>query len=90
MSVNEYNRQNNKFMHEEKQAMHRVVLENTRSLSLLHIHHSNWINKRKVAVELSWSGKTHISHSVVSQGSKQHVAMFRLVKLVRRCVPLRY
>ena len=62
-----------------KTGKHRALLENTRSLSLVHIHHSNWINKRKVEVELSWSGKTHISHLVVKQGSKQHVATFRLV-----------
>jgi len=79
MSVNEYNRWSNKFMLEGKQATHRIVSENIRSLSVEYNYQSTWINKRKVAVELSWSGKTHISHSVVKQGSKQHVATFRLV-----------
>jgi len=65
-------------MLEGKQATHRVVSDNIRSLSLEYNYQSNWINGRKVAVELSWSGKTRISHSVVKQGAKQHVATFRL------------
>ena len=75
---NIYNRQSNKFMLEEKQATHRALSENIRSLSLEYNYQSNWFNERKVAVELSWSGKTHISHTVVKQGAKHYVATFRL------------
>jgi len=89
MSVNEYNRQSNKFMLEGKQATHRAASENIRSLSLEYNYQSNWFNGRKVAVELSWSGKTHILHSLVKQGAKQHGATFRLAMSCQTASSLR-